>query len=59
VLTSATHTASPSSYREEGVSDETVWTDVDARGYRPIGGPRRSRSVPPGISWKAQVPQQL
>jgi len=27
VMTSAANTASPSSYRDEGVSDETLWTD--------------------------------
>jgi nucleoside-diphosphate-sugar epimerase len=32
VMTSAANTASPSSYRDEGVSDETLWTDPDTPG---------------------------
>jgi dihydroflavonol-4-reductase len=49
VLTSAANTASPSSYRDEGVSDETVWTDPDAPA---IPAYRRSKTLAERAAWE-------
>ena len=42
VLTSAANASSPASYEEEGVTDETLWTDPDAPGLVPY---RRSKTL--------------
>jgi dihydroflavonol-4-reductase len=42
------NTASPSSYRDEGVSDETVWTDADAPGMPAY---RRSKTLAERAAW--------
>ena len=49
VLTSAANTASPSSYRDEGVSDETLWTDPDAPG---LPAYRRSKTLAEQSAWQ-------
>ena len=59
VLTSAANTASPSSYRDEGISDETCGRTPTRRGCRPTAGPRRSPSVRRGNSWKPPTAQRL
>jgi len=48
VLTSAANTASPSSYRDEGISDETLWTDPDAPGLQAY---RRSKTLAERAAW--------
>lgn len=48
VMTSAANTASPSSYREEGVSDETLWTDPDDP---TLPAYRRSKTVAERAAW--------
>lgn len=48
VLTSAANTASPASYREDSVSDETVWTDPDAP---QVDGYRRSKTLAERAAW--------
>ena len=48
VMTSAANTASPSSYRDEGVSDETVWTDVNDPTLQPY---RRSKTAAERAAW--------
>jgi dihydroflavonol-4-reductase len=48
VMTSAANTASPSSYRDEGVSDETVWTDLDDPTLQPY---RRSKTAAEKAAW--------
>jgi dihydroflavonol-4-reductase len=48
VLTSAANTASPSSYRDEGVSDETLWTDPDVPG---LPAYRRSKTLAERAAW--------
>ncbi|GAA3556206.1 hypothetical protein GCM10022419_040750 [Nonomuraea rosea] len=53
VMTSAANAASPSSYAEEGITDETLWTDPDDPTLTPY---RRSKTSPrrrPGTSWPA------
>ena len=48
VMTSAANAASPSSYAEEGVTDETLWTDPDDRTLIPY---RRSKTVAERAAW--------
>ncbi|MFJ3666948.1 NAD-dependent epimerase/dehydratase family protein [Streptomyces sp. NPDC090106] len=48
VLTSAANTASPSSYAEEGVTDETLWTDPDDPTLIPY---RRSKTLAELAAW--------
>ncbi len=48
VMTSAANTASPSSYAEESVSDETVWTDPADPTLTPY---RRSKTVAERSAW--------
>jgi nucleoside-diphosphate-sugar epimerase len=48
VLTSAANTASPSSYRDDGISDETLWTDPDAPGI-PLY--RKSKTLAERAAW--------
>lgn len=47
VLTSAANAASPSSYRDEGVSDETLWTDDDPA----LPAYRRSKTLAERAAW--------
>lgn len=49
VMTSAANTASPSSYRDEGVSDETLWTDPDTPG---LPAYRRSKTLAEQSAWQ-------
>jgi nucleoside-diphosphate-sugar epimerase len=49
VLTSAANTASPSSYRDEGISDETLWTDPETPGVQAY---RRSKTLAERAAWK-------
>jgi dihydroflavonol-4-reductase len=48
VVTSAANASSPSSYRDEGVSDETLWTDQDDPTLQPY---RRSKTVAERAAW--------
>ncbi|NJP43307.1 NAD-dependent epimerase/dehydratase family protein [Actinacidiphila epipremni] len=48
VMTSAANTASPSSYAEEGVTDETLWTDPDDPTLIPY---RRSKTLAERAAW--------
>jgi nucleoside-diphosphate-sugar epimerase len=48
VLTSAANAASPTSYREPGVTDETLWTDSDAPG---LDAYRRSKTLAEQAAW--------
>lgn len=48
VMTSAANTASPSSYRDDGVSDETLWTDPDEKTLLPY---RRSKTLAERAAW--------
>jgi dihydroflavonol-4-reductase len=48
VVTSAANTASPSSYRDSGVSDETLWTDPDDPTLQPY---RRSKTLAERAAW--------
>lgn len=48
VMTSAANAASPSSYAEEGVTDETLWTDVDDPTLIPY---RRSKTMAEKAAW--------
>ena len=48
VMTSAANAASPSSYAEEGVTDETLWTDPDDPSLIPY---RRSKTVAEKAAW--------
>ena len=50
VMTSAANTASPSSYEDEGVADETLWTDPDDPTLIPY---RRSKTVAERAAWDA------
>jgi nucleoside-diphosphate-sugar epimerase len=47
-MTSAANAASPSSYAEEGVTDETLWTDPDDPTLVPY---RRSKTVAEKAAW--------
>jgi nucleoside-diphosphate-sugar epimerase len=47
-VTSAANTASPSSYAEQSVSDETVWTDPEDPTLTPY---RRSKTVAERAAW--------
>ena len=49
VMTSAANAASPSSYREESVTDETLWTDPDDPTLIPY---RRSKTVAEKAAWQ-------
>lgn len=49
VMTSAANTASPSSYAEEGVTDETLWTDPDDPTIIPY---RRSKTLAELAAWE-------
>ncbi|QUQ67235.1 NAD-dependent epimerase/dehydratase family protein [Kutzneria sp. CA-103260] len=48
VMTSAANTASPSSYQDESVNDETVWTDVNDPTLQPY---RRSKTAAEKAAW--------
>ncbi|MFC5825072.1 NAD-dependent epimerase/dehydratase family protein [Nonomuraea insulae] len=48
VMTSAANAASPSSYAEEGVTDETLWTDPADPSLTPY---RRSKTVAEKAAW--------
>ncbi|RKU01298.1 epimerase [Burkholderia sp. Nafp2/4-1b] len=48
VMTSAANASSPDSYEEEGVTDETLWTDPDAPGLVPY---RRSKTLAEKAAW--------
>jgi dihydroflavonol-4-reductase len=48
VMTSAANAASPMSYSEDGVTDETLWTDADAPG---LPAYRRSKTVAEQTAW--------
>jgi dihydroflavonol-4-reductase len=48
VMTSAANAASPSSYAEEGVTDESLWTDPDDPTLTPY---RRSKTVAEKAAW--------
>lgn len=48
VMTSAANTASPSSYSEEGVTDETLWTDPDDPTLIPY---RSSKTLAERAAW--------
>ncbi|WP_329298183.1 NAD-dependent epimerase/dehydratase family protein [Streptomyces sp. NBC_00659] len=48
VMTSAANTASPSSYTEEGITDETLWTDPDDPALIPY---RRSKTLAERAAW--------
>ena len=48
VMTSAANAASPSAYTEEGVTDETLWTDPDDPTLIPY---RRSKTVAERAAW--------
>ncbi|MBO2455822.1 NAD-dependent epimerase/dehydratase family protein [Actinomadura barringtoniae] len=48
VMTSAANTASPSSYAEDGITDETLWTDPDDPTLIPY---RRSKTVAERAAW--------
>lgn len=48
VMTSAANASSPSSYRDEGVSDETLWTDPADPTLQPY---RRSKTVAERAAW--------
>jgi len=49
VMTSAANTASPSSYSADGVTDETLWTDLDAPKLLPY---RRSKTAAELAAWE-------
>jgi len=48
VMTSAANAASPSSYADEGVTDETLWTDPDDPALVPY---RRSKTMAERAAW--------
>ena len=48
VMTSAANAASPSSYQEEGITDETLWTDPEDPTLIPY---RRSKTVAEKAAW--------
>jgi dihydroflavonol-4-reductase len=48
VMTSAANAASPSDYREEGITDETLWTDPEDPKLIPY---RRSKTVAEKAAW--------
>jgi dihydroflavonol-4-reductase len=49
VMTSAANASSPASYRDDSVTDETLWTDPDAPG---VDGYRRSKTLAELASWE-------
>jgi nucleoside-diphosphate-sugar epimerase len=48
VMTSAANAASPTSYREPGITDETLWTDPNAPG---LDAYRRSKTLAEKAAW--------
>jgi nucleoside-diphosphate-sugar epimerase len=48
VMTSAANTSSPTSYTEDGVTDETLWTDLDAPDLPTY---RRSKTLAERAAW--------
>ena len=48
VMTSAANAASPSSYADEGITDEALWTDLDDPTLAPY---RRSKTVAEKAAW--------
>src|SRR5262249_17055767 len=48
VMTSAANAASPTSYAEDSVTDETLWTDPNAAGIIPY---RRSKTLAEKAAW--------
>lgn len=55
VMTSAANAASPSDYKEEGITDETLWTDPDDPTLIPY---RRSKTVAERAAWAFMEDQQ-
>jgi nucleoside-diphosphate-sugar epimerase len=55
VMTSAANTASPTDYREPGVTDETLWTDPEAPG---IDAYRRSKTLAELAAWEFMTSNQ-
>jgi hypothetical protein len=51
VMTSAANAARPTSYREAGVTDETLWTDPAAPGLDAYGAQKPRQNWPPGPTW--------
>ncbi|AKU14725.1 NAD-dependent epimerase/dehydratase family protein [Luteipulveratus mongoliensis] len=49
VMTSAANAASPSSYAEEGVTDETLWTDLNDSSLIPY---RRAKTMAERAAWE-------
>ncbi|MEV7040837.1 NAD-dependent epimerase/dehydratase family protein [Amycolatopsis sp. NPDC051061] len=49
VMTSAANTASPSSYATDGVTDETLWTDLDPPG---LPAYRRAKTAAERAAWE-------
>jgi dihydroflavonol-4-reductase len=49
VMTSAANTASPSSYATDGVTDETLWTDLDTPG---LPAYRRAKTAAERAAWE-------
>jgi nucleoside-diphosphate-sugar epimerase len=54
VMTSAANAASPSDYREEGITDETLWTDPDDPSLTPY---RKSKTVAEKAAWDFMASQ--
>ncbi len=54
VMTSAANAASPSDYKEEGVTDETLWTDPEDPTLIPY---RRSKTVAEKAAWDFMASQ--
>jgi nucleoside-diphosphate-sugar epimerase len=48
VMTSAANTASPASYRDDEISDETLWTDPDTAG---LSAYRRAKTLAERAAW--------
>jgi nucleoside-diphosphate-sugar epimerase len=54
VMTSAANAASPSNYKEEGITDETLWTDPDDPTLIPY---RKSKTVAEKAAWDYMAAQ--
>ncbi|KAG9574253.1 hypothetical protein KCV01_g18305, partial [Aureobasidium melanogenum] len=54
VMTSAANASSPVSYEEEGITDETLWTDPDAPDLIPY---RRSKTLAEKAAWDFMAAQ--
>jgi len=55
VMTSAANTSSPASYRDEGVTDETLWTDPDDT---TLPAYRRSKTIAERAAWDFMADHQ-